>query len=90
VQTQKTSKRTKQNGRNLDDFPPIFLTLNYTIVTNEGHTLTHYHTYTMFQSLSSENDDYGVSTGQLVDEFDGLSKSSWLWTSNLVYWGPWP
>jgi len=44
----------------------------------------------MFQSLSSGKDDSGVSTGQLVDEFEGLSKSSWLWTSNLVYWGPWP
>jgi heat shock protein HspQ len=62
----------------------------YIIVTNKGHSLTHYHTYTTFQSLSSEKDDYSVSTGQLVDEFEGLSKSSWLWASNLVYWRPWP
>jgi len=74
----------------LDDFPPNFLTLNYTIVTKEGHLLTHYHTYTTFQSLSFEKDDYGVSTGQLVDAFEGLSKSSWLCAPNLVYWGPWP
>ncbi len=52
-----------------------------------SHPLSHIH---YVPEPGSEKDDYEVSRGQLVDDFEGLSKSSWLWASNLVYWGPWP